>query len=74
MKTYTLILKIFQVIRTHFFEEITFKSVLHNYSLISIFIRLLNGFIFKSLNIDKNLFRSAFEASSLKIYNAHKKH
>jgi hypothetical protein len=60
--------------RTHFFEEPIYKTILYKYSFISISIRLLNAFIFKSLNIEKNLFRSAFEASSLQLYNAHKKH
>jgi len=67
-------LKKIRVTRTHFFEEPTYKTILYKYSFISISIRLLNAFIFKSLNIEKNLFRSAFEASSLQLYNAHKKH
>ena len=66
-------LKKIRVTRTHFFEEPTYKTILYKYSFISISIRLLNAFIFKSLNIEKNLFRSAFEASSLQLYNAHKK-
>jgi hypothetical protein len=37
-------------------------------------IRLLNAFIFKSLHLEKKIFRSAFEASSLQLYNAHNKH
>ncbi len=63
-----------RVTRTHFFEEPIYKTVLYKYSCVSIAIRLLNAFIFKSLHLDKKIFRSAFEASSLQLYNAHNKH
>ena len=55
------------------FEEPIFKTVLYQFSFVSISIRLLNSFIFKNIRVEEKIFRSAFEATILSLYKANNK-
>ena len=52
------------------FVEPVFKTVLYQFSFVTIAIRLLNAFIFKSVHIEEKKFRSACEAVLLSLYKA----
>ena len=55
------------------FAEPKFKTVLYQYSFLSIPVRLLNSFIFKHLSDNEKTFRSAFQSSILLLFNGNKK-
>ena len=55
------------------FAEPKFKTVLYQYSFLSISVRLLNSFIFKHLSDNEKTFRSAFQSSILLLFNGNKK-
>jgi hypothetical protein len=55
------------------FVEPVFKTVLYQFSFVTIAIRLLNAFIFKSVHIEEKKFRSACEAVLLSLYKANNK-
>ena len=62
-----------RVTRALFYEPLS-NTNLYKFSFISIYIKLLNNFIYKYVSLEEKLFRSTFEATIIVLYNANFKH